>query len=109
MPKNNGVFRYKSLSLPFKSWKIDNIVDLTQQFTLSIFNYLRYQSTKITWLLPIFIDWLLRVLCVTECLGGHNQSVLIYWAAYDAAQFIKWVSFFWMEGGGGGGGGISGK
>ena len=35
---------YKSL----KSWKIDN-VDVTQQFSLSIFN-------QITWLLPIFID-----------------------------------------------------
>ena len=44
---NNADFRYKSL----KSWKIDNI-DLTQKFTLLIFTY---------WLLPIFIDWLLRV------------------------------------------------
>ena len=49
-------FRYKSL----KSWKIDNI-DLTQQFSLSIFTDFRYQSIKITWLLPIYIDWLLRV------------------------------------------------
>ena len=48
-------FRYISL----KSWKIDNI-DLTQQFRLSIFTDFRYQSIKITWLLPIFIDWLLR-------------------------------------------------
>ena len=48
-------FRYISL----KSWKIDNI-DLTQQFSLSIFTDFRYQSIKITWLLPIFIDWLLR-------------------------------------------------
>ena len=31
-----------------KSWKIDN-VDVTQQFSLSIFN-------QIAWLLPIFID-----------------------------------------------------
>ena len=51
-----AVFRYKSL----KSWKIDDI-DLTQQFSLSIFTDFRYQSIKITWLLPIFIDWLLRV------------------------------------------------
>ena len=44
-------FRYTSL----KSWKIDNI-DLTRQFSLSIFTNFRYQSLKITWLLPIFID-----------------------------------------------------
>ena len=43
--------RYKSL----KSWKIDNI-DFTQQFSLSIFTDFRYQSIKITWLLPTFID-----------------------------------------------------
>ena len=48
-------YRYKSL----KSWKIDNI-DLTEQFSLSIFIDFRYQSIKITWLLSIFIDWLLR-------------------------------------------------
>ena len=47
--------RYQSV----KPWKIDNI-DLTQQFGLSILTYFRYQSIKITWLLPIFIDWLLR-------------------------------------------------
>ena len=44
-------YRYKSL----KSWKIDNI-DLTQQFSLSIFTDFRYKSIKITWLLSIFID-----------------------------------------------------
>ena len=44
-------YRYKSL----KSWKIDNI-DLTQQFSLSIFTDFRYQSIKITWLPSIFID-----------------------------------------------------
>ena len=55
--KNNKfkcrTYRYKSL----KSWKIDNI-DLTQQFSLSIFIEadFRYQSIKITWLLSIFID-----------------------------------------------------
>ena len=48
-------FRYIWL----KSWKIDNIA-LTQQFSLWIFTDYRYQSIKITWLLPIFIDWLLR-------------------------------------------------
>ena len=48
---------YKSL----KPWKIDNI-DLTQQFSLSIFSDFRYQSIKITWLLPISIDWLIRAL-----------------------------------------------
>ena len=36
--------------------KIDNI-DLTQQFSLSIFTDFRYQSIKISFrLLPIFID-----------------------------------------------------
>ena len=44
-------YRYKSL----KSWKIDNI-DLTQQFSLSIFTDFCYQSIKIIWLLLIFID-----------------------------------------------------
>ena len=44
-------YRYKSL----KSWKIDNI-DLTQQFSLSIFTDFRYKSIKITWLLSFFID-----------------------------------------------------
>ena len=44
MPKTTLVgFRYKSL----KTWKIDNI-DLTQQFSLSIFTDFRYQSIKIT-------------------------------------------------------------
>ena len=46
-------FRYQS----WKSWKIVNI-DLTQQFILSIFTDSSNQSIKITWLLPIFIDWL---------------------------------------------------
>ena len=55
------MYRYKSL----KSWKINNI-DLTQQFSLSIFTDFRCQSIKITELPPIFIDtdfidWLLRV------------------------------------------------
>ena len=31
-------------------------IDLTQQFSLSIFTEFRYQAIKITWLLPIFID-----------------------------------------------------
>ena len=44
-------FRYKWL----KSWKIHNI-DLTQQFSLSIFTDFRYQSIKIPWLLSIFMD-----------------------------------------------------
>ena len=51
--KNNnvGLTRYKWL----KKWKIHNI-DLTQQFSLSIFTDFRYQSIKITWLLSIFMD-----------------------------------------------------
>ena len=36
-------------------WKIDN-VDLTRQFSLSIFTDFRYKSIKITWLLSIFND-----------------------------------------------------
>ena len=44
-------FRYKSL----RSRKIDNI-DLTQQLSLPIFTDFRYQSIKITYLLPILID-----------------------------------------------------
>ena len=35
-------------------------IDLTQQFSLSIFTDFRYQSIKITWLLSIFLDWLPR-------------------------------------------------
>ena len=35
--------------------KIHNI-DLTQQFSLSIFTDFRYKSIKITWLLSIFMD-----------------------------------------------------
>ena len=58
MQKQNQcrTYRYKSL----KSWKINNI-DLTQQFSLTIFTDFRYQSIKITWLLSISIDCLLRV------------------------------------------------
>ena len=48
--KTTSDFHYKLL----KSWKIKNI-DLTQQFSLSIFNDFRYQLVKITWLLLIFI------------------------------------------------------
>ena len=50
-------------------WKIDNM-DLTQQFSLSIFTDFHYQSIKITWLLPIFIDWLLRELML------QNQELI---------------------------------
>ena len=62
-------FRYKSI----KSWKIDNI-DLTQQSSLSIFTDFRYQSIKITWLLPIFIDWLLRALLI---LMMQNNTLIL--------------------------------
>ena len=52
MPKKTTMtdFRYKSL----RSRKIDNI-DLTQQLSLPIFTDFRYQSIKITCLLPIRI------------------------------------------------------
>ena len=40
--------------------KISIWTDLTLHFSLSIFTDFHYQSIKITWLLPIFIDWLLR-------------------------------------------------
>ena len=62
-------FHYKSI----KSWKINNI-DLTQQSSLSIFTDFRYQSIKITRLLPIYIDtyfyWL-------STLGNTYSSRLI--------------------------------
>ena len=75
-------FRYKSL----KSWNIDNI-DLTQQFSLSIFTDFRYQSIKITWLQPTMswktwdnkniISWILKhdilVVVPMSCSGlFHN-------------------------------------
>ena len=60
-------FRYKSL----KSWKIDDI-DLTQRFSLSIFTDFRYKTIKITWLLPIFIDSLLRV----ELIPANKTTIL---------------------------------
>ena len=53
--------------------KIDNI-DLTQQYDLSIFTDFRYQSIKIIWLLPIFIDWLLRVM-ITLILLNKSMDV----------------------------------
>ena len=62
-------YRYKSL----KSWKIDNI-DLTQQFSLSIFTDFRYQSIKITWLLSIFIDWLLRAYAARGGFAAKSHS-----------------------------------
>ena len=54
-------YRYNSL----KSWKIDNI-DLTEQFSLSVFSDFCYQSIKSLdcyrfLSIPNFIDWLLRV------------------------------------------------
>ena len=55
-------FRYKSS----KPWKIDNI-DLTQLLSLSIFTDFRCQTIKITWLLPMFIDWLLRAKWTIKC------------------------------------------
>ena len=43
--------------VPLKSWKINNIdLQLTEQFSLSIFTDFHCQSIKITWLLLIFID-----------------------------------------------------
>ena len=65
-------FRYKSL----KSWKVDNI-DLTQNFSLSIFTDFRYQSIKITWLLSIFIDWLLRVYTLFSCTYPSRPPPLV--------------------------------
>ena len=78
-------FRYKSI----KSWKIDNM-DLTQQFSLSIFTDFRYQSIKITWLLPIFIDWLLRAFSVYEVVRVasrvNKQTTRL---ASDANNFVN--------------------
>ena len=78
-------FRYKSI----KSWKVDNI-DLTQQFSLSIFTDFRYQSIKIPWLLPIFIDWLLRAFSVYEVVRVasrvNKQTTRL---ASDANNFVN--------------------
>ena len=64
-------YRYKSL----RSWISDNI-DLTQQFDVSIFTDFRYQSIKITWLLSIFIDKLLRV----------SKNDTLQWTRKDAKK-----------------------
>ena len=58
--------RYKSSAIKWflsivnlKQWKsiFRNLyIDLTCQFSVSLFTDFRYQSIKITWLLPIFID-----------------------------------------------------
>ena len=46
-------FHYKSI----KSWKIDNIISIWHSnLNLLIFTDFHYQSIKITWMLPIFID-----------------------------------------------------
>ena len=83
-------FRYKSIN----SWKIDNI-DLTQQSSLSnIFTDFRYQSIKITWLLPIFIDWLLRVYFHVNSLRKNPiiwYSVFWYKIYFEA--IIDWVQY----------------
>ena len=78
-------FRYKSL----KPWKIDNI-DLTQLLSLSILTDFRYQSIKITWLLSIFIDWLLRVFrdCLSILTDFRYQSIKITWLL---SIFIDWL------------------
>ena len=60
--------RYQSL----KPWKVDNI-DLTHQFSLSVLTDFRYQSIKITWLLPIFIDWLLRAVLNSWLVGAFTS------------------------------------
>ena len=88
-------FRYKSL----KSWKIDNI-DLTQQFRLSIFTDFRYQSIKISWLLPIYIAWLLRVE-VTMLLLAPKFPIPL-----PLLIVVVVVIFFFLGGGGGGGEGM---
>ena len=79
-------YRYKSL----KSWKIDNI-DLTQQFSLSIFTDFRYQSIKITWLLSIFIDWLLLVMgnYLLKEIALHHFALMFL--ALDFAQDDWWL------------------
>ena len=61
--------RYQSL---IKPWKVDNI-DLTHQFSLSVLTDFRYQSIKITWLLPIFIDWLLRAVLNSWLVGAFTS------------------------------------
>ena len=87
MPKKQRrTYRYKSL----KSWKIDNI-ELTQQFSLSIFTDFRYQSIKITWLLSIFIDWLLLVMgnYLLKEIALHHFALMFL--ALDFAQDDWWL------------------
>ena len=74
-----GDFSYKSL----KPWKIDNI-DLTLQFSLSIFTDFRYQSMKITRLLTIFIDWLLRDL------RPFRQNRNPFWISVSLQNTFPW-------------------
>ena len=49
-------------------------MDLTQEFSLSILTDLCYQSIKITWLLPIFIDWLI-----------WEYNNLFFWYSHETA------------------------
>ena len=53
-------------------------IDLTQQFSLSIFTDFRYQSIKITWLLSIFINtdfyWLTTPGQITPMKYKRNEA-----------------------------------
>ena len=71
--------RYKSL----KCWKIGDI-NLTQQFNLSISTNFHYQSIKITWVLSIFIDWLLRDIWIE-----NNQLNLIFIWLLTNKKFLR--------------------
>ena len=75
-------FRYKSL----KSRKIDN-TDLIQQFSLSTFTDFRFQSIKITWLLPIFIDRLLWVIVCSGASACAEVHCCRNWKSIDARKF----------------------
>ena len=83
-------FRYKSIN----SWKIDNI-DLTQQSSLSIFTDFRYQSIKITWLLPIFIDWLLRVYFHVNSLRKKSYYLVFGILVQNIFWGYHWLSAIW--------------
>ena len=69
-------FHYKSI----KSWKIDNIISIWHSnLNLLIFTDFHYQSIKITWMLPIFIDTGFRsfhVLVTTPEKNARNHVTL---------------------------------
>ena len=76
--------------------QIDNI-DLTQHFSLSIFTDFCYQSINITWLLPIFIDWLLRVSSDLQLYVVDRTIWLLYnWDLKIPEMFLKGLFHYYF-------------